>query len=316
MRPARPLVLLVAATVILVGCSEEPRPSAVPVSPESGWTRRMPAPVALTEVAVATIDGQIWMAGGLDAAGAATSAVFVFDPRTDTWSPMPELPEPIHHSALVSDGSGLWIVGGFDAAGQPTAAVRRLQGNNWRDDVALPSPRGAGAAAWDGTRIVYAGGVGPGGVVSDVLALEGGAWVRLGNMAEGREHLAATSDGAGGIYILGGRQGGLDGNRATAELVTGREIRRLGELPTPRGGVAAFWWPPLGACLVGGESPGGANPQVECIAADGALTALPNLGEARHGLGAAVVNGIVYVVSGGPQPGLFVSGIVEALVLP
>ena len=309
-------VALATLVALTLGCSTEPRPSAEPVSPASGWTRRVPAPLALTEVAVAT-DGQVvMMAGGLTADGGATTSVKVFDPRSDTWRSGPDLPEPVHHSALALVDGGLWIIGGFDGAGQPTAAVRSLQGNRWRDEAPLPAARGAGAAAWDGRRLVYAGGVGPGGVTSDVLVLEDGAWRRLGNMAEGREHLAATTDGAGTVYVLGGRQGGLDGNRATAEVVVGDEIRALGQLPTPRGGVAAFWWPSLGACLAGGESPDGTNPQVECIAPDGTLTALPNLGEARHGLGTAVVGGTVYVIAGGREPGLFVSDTVEALVLP
>lgn len=316
MRRTVPLMLAIAATAILAGCEDEPRPSAEPVSPLAGWTRRAPAPLGLTEVAVTTNGQTLTMAGGLTADGQATTSVTVFDPRTDTWRTAPELPEPIHHSSLVLVDGGLWLVGGFGADGQPTAAVRSLQGNNWRDEAPLPAARGAGAAAWDGDRLVYAGGVGPGGVTSDVLVLEGGAWRRLGNMAEGREHLAAASDGAGSVYILGGRQGGLDGNRATAELVVGDEVRGLGQLPTPRGGVAAFWWPSLGGCLVGGESPDGTNPEVECIGPDGTLTSLPDLGEARHGLGAAVVGGTVYVIAGGTRPGLFVSDTVEALALP
>ncbi len=316
MRNLLPIALAALVPLTLFGCSTEPRPSAEPVSPQSGWTRRAPASLALTEVAVATDGRVVFMAGGLTADGQATTSVTTFDPRSDIWRTAPELPEPIHHSTLVMVDGALWIVGGFDAGGQPTAAVRSSQGNNWRDEAPLPAARGAGAAAWDGDRLVYAGGVGPGGVTSDVLVLEDGAWRRLGNMAEGREHLAAASDGAGAVYLLGGRQGGLDGNRATVEVVVGDQIRNLGQLPTPRGGVAAFWWPSLGACLVGGESPGGTNPQVECMAPDGTLTSLPNLGEARHGLGAAVVDGVVYVISGGTEPGLFVSDTVEALTLP
>jgi hypothetical protein len=92
--------------------------------------------------------------------------------------------------------------------------------------------------------------------------------------------------------------------------------RRLGDLPTPRGGVAAFFWPGLGACLVGGESPGGTHREAECMDVDGAVRALPPLGEPRHGLGAAVVDGVAYVIGGGREPGLTVSGTIEALRLP
>jgi hypothetical protein len=110
--------------------------------------------------------------------------------------------------------------------------------------------------------------------------------------------------------------GGLDGNLATVDLVEGFTVRPLGDLPTTRGGVAAFWWPGLGACLVGGESPGGTNADVECIASDGTQTRLNDLAVPRHGLGAVALDGSAWVLLGGPEPGLFVSDVVETLVLP
>ena len=283
------------------------------------------APASLTEVAVAAHRGRIWVAGGLRADGTASDEVFVFDPAAGTWTTGPTLPEAIHHSALVSTPDGLVLIGGYsgDALSVVTNAVRRLDdgATSWTDGVALPDARGAGGAAFDGTRIVYAGGVEPGAVASEVFALESGdqEWTRIGRLPTAREHLAVTTDGNGRTYVLGGRVGGLDSNLAIVDVVEGSgdgAVRTLGELPTKRGGVAAFWWPSLGACLAGGESPGGTNPQVECITPDGALTRLPDLGVARHGLGAAVVDGTAYVVLGGRQPGLFTSDVTETLRLP
>jgi len=220
-------------------------------------------------------------------------------------------------------GWSLW--GGYvgDAMTVLTNAVRRLDdgATSWTDGVALPDFRGAGGAAFDGTRIVYAGGVQPGAVATEVFALASGdeAWTRIGRLPTAREHLAVTTDGSGRTFVLGGRVGGLDGNLAIVDVVEGsgdEAVRTIGELPTKRGGVAAFWWPSLGACLAGGESPGGTNPQVECITPEGSLARLPDLGVARHGLGAAVVDGAAYVVLGGRQPGLFTSDVTETLRLP
>ncbi len=259
------------------------------------------------------------MAGGLRADGTASDGVGIYDPSTDAWSRGPVLPEPIHHAALVSDGERLWLVGGYvgDSFSGPTSAVRRLDpgADAWIDDRPLPEPRGAGAGAYDGNRIVYAGGVEPDSVAVEVFVLDPDGWRILGRLSKAREHLAATSDGAGRTFVLGGRVGGLDGNLATVDLVEGETVRFVGDLPTPRGGVAAFWWPTLGACLAGGESPGGTNPQVECIDPGGAGRTLPDLGVARHGLGAAVVGETAYVVQGGRRPGLYTSEVVEALTL-
>jgi N-acetylneuraminic acid mutarotase len=274
----------------------------------------------LTEVAAAAHRGQIWVAGGLDADGAANNAVFVFDPGAGTWEDGPRLPEAIHHAALVSDGDALWLIGGYagNDFGTPTSAVRRLDHGaaEWLDDLPLPEARAAGAAAWDGSAIVYGGGVEPGSVASEVFAQRDHAWDRIGRLSRPREHLAAASDGAGRTMFLGGRIGGLEGNLATVDLVEGGGVRSLGDLPTPRGGVAAIWWPSLGACLVGGESPGGTNAEVECIAPDGRQTRLNDLAFPRHGLGAVVLDGSAWTVLGGPEPGLFVSDIVEVLGLP
>jgi Kelch motif len=316
----RPALLAVVLATLVVGCSllTPTTPPATVV--EGAWRQVADAPAALTEVAASVLDDRIWVAGGLTAEGAGSAEVFVYEPIEDTWSPGPELPTPVHHSSLVSDGTSLWLVGGYAGNGfdAPTDEVWRLDPttDEWVADEPLPEPRGAGAAAWDGSRIVYAGGVGPDGVSGAVFAHEDGAWSQVAQLAKPREHLAATSDGDGSVFVLGGRVGGLDANLATADRVQGGTATEIGELPTRRGGVAAFWSPAIGACLVGGESPGGTNAQVECIDADGDVSVLPALGRPRHGLGAAVVDRVAYVLLGGDQPGLFVSPTVEALDLP
>lgn len=321
-RQTRTVAVVVAAVagvaalaVVAAGLgSGAPRPS---LAFEGAWTTIGAAPIALTEVAVAAHNGQIWIAGGLRSDGTASDEVVVYDPASRRWTDGPDLPEAVHHAALVSDGAGLVLLGGYEADG-PTAAVRRLdqEADAWTDHVPLPAPRAAGAAAFDGGRVVFAGGVQPGSTSSDVFALTDGAWTLIGHLSKAREHLAATSDRDGRTFILGGRVGGLGSNLGTVDLVEGEMVTALGVLPTPRGGVGAFWWPSLGACLAGGESPDGTNAQVECIAPDGAVLRLPDLGVARHGVGAAVVEGTAYVVLGGRRPGLFTSDVTETLALP
>lgn len=313
--PVTLVAVAVLAGLVVGSCAgPAPRPSAVVLG---RWTTLAAAPSALTEVAVAAHDGRIWVAGGLRGDGTAADEVLVYDPANGTWAHGPRLPEGIHHAALVSIGGALLLLGGYAASG-PTAAVRRLDRGAaaWADGVPLPGPRAAGAAAFDGDRVVYAGGVGPAGVASEVFGLAGGSWGRIGRLQRAREHLAAASDGAGRTFVLGGRVGGLDRNLATVDLVTGETVTTVGDLPTARGGVGAFWWPSLGACLAGGESPGGTNPQVECMDAEGEVAVLPDLGVARHGVGAAVIGETAYVVLGGRQPGLFTSDVSEALALP
>jgi hypothetical protein len=297
-------------------------PSPTPVGPalrSDEWTELAPAPVPLTEVAAAALDGRIWVAGGLDEQGRAVSTVQVYDPATDSWSRGPELPDAVHHAALVAAEGSLFLLGGYVGSGfgQTTSAVRYLApgATTWADAEPLPDGRAAGAAAWDGSRFVYGGGVGPRGLAGDVFAIETDTWARIAGLSEPREHLAATTDGRGSVWFLGGRRSGLDTNLPTAERLSGAELVRVGDLPTPRGGVAAFWSERHGACLVGGEGPPGTFAEVECIAADGRVERLPSLGFSRHGPGAATLGDAAYVLLGGPRPGLTVSGRVEGLLL-
>lgn len=341
----RPLVALLACALVLVACGDDvdpleppageevdPLPDDVPSLPateedppdladdvpEDRWTSFPDAPVALSEVAAAEFGGMVWAVGGLSADGDAVTTAQTFDPAFETWALGPELPEAVHHAALVSTGEALYLLGGYTGSGfgSPTSAVRRLDPGSglWEDGPTLPEPRAAGAAAWDGRRIVYAGGVGPGGLAGDVYALDGAGWSTLGQLSEPREHLAAASDGHGRTWFLMGRTGGLDTTLATVERVEDADISVVGSLPSPRGGVAGFWSPASGACVVGGEDPDGTFGDVECLA-DGRVSVLPGLAQPRHGLGAAVVEGIVYVVLGGPEPGLTASGAAEGLPL-
>ncbi len=238
---------------------------------ESGWVRAAAAPIALTEVAAAAHGGRIWVAGGLDAQGRAVDRVLIYDPVTDAWSDGPPLSESVHHAALVSDGDVLLLIGGYVGGGfaNPTDAVWRLvdEEGDWFPDRPLPEPRAAGAAAWNGRgRVMYGGGAGLGGVSADVFVQEDHGWRVLTSLSRAREHLAATSHGAGAVTFLGGRDGGLDGNLGTVDLVSAEGVAgRTEDLPTARGGIAAFSAGVLGNCVVGGEGPNGIFGAVECI---------------------------------------------------
>ena len=300
-----------------------PRPRSATAAPSltvpDRWSRGPDAPIALTEVAAAAHDGRVWVAGGLDADGTASDRVLILDPSTGTWSDGPSLPEGVHHAALVSTGDALFLVGGYvdQFPGPPTAAVRRLDlgASAWSDATPLPIPRAAGAAAWDGTRIIFGGGWSEGGPTDEVLALDSDGWHEVGRLSTAREHLGAASDGAGRTWFLGGRVAGLGTNLGIVDLVSPDGSQLLRAELTPRGGVAGFWHPALGACLAGGEGPGGTNAEVECIDEQDRVRALPRLEVPRHGLGAAVVGDAIHVVLGGPKPGLFVSAAVETLDL-
>jgi hypothetical protein len=322
------LVAVVAALVFLAAVialdprrigvfPDQPGRSASPG--ETGWSRGAAAPMALTEVAATAHRGRIWVAGGMDIGGHGVDFAFLYDPAADTWSEGPRLPESVHHAALVSDGDAIFLIGGYvsDDFSQPTDAVWRLDGDgsgDWTPDRPLPGPRGAGAAAWNGKGgIMYGGGVGPGGISDAVFVREDQGWRQLAALSRPREHLAASSLGAGAVSFLGGRD--ASGNLGTVDVVSEEGVvGSADDLPTPRGGIAAFNAGELGDCVVGGEGPNGTFGAVECVGAF-ETTTLPGLTVPRHGLGAVVMEGRAYVLLGGRQPGLTVSDVVEVLDL-
>jgi len=327
LRSALLLAVVAALGLLAIVVVTDPRrigifsnePGRTASSGETGWVFAAPAPVSLTEVAAAAHDGRIWVAGGLDDEGRAVDRLLVYDPVGNGWDEGPTLPEAVHHSALVTDGDTLFLIGGYvgDGFGRPTDAVWRLDDEDlgaWVPAEPLPEPRGAGAAAWNGRGgILYGGGVGPDGISSDVFIREDGAWRVLASLSRAREHLAASSGGSGSVTFLGGRD--ATGNLGTIDLVSSEGVvGRVQDLPTPRGGIAAFSAGSLGDCVVGGEGPNGTFGAVECVGAF-ETTILPGLNLPRHGLGAVFYEGRAYVLLGGARPGLSVTGAVEVLDL-
>lgn len=298
-------------------------PSPTP-PPAAAWTRGPDAPLALTEVAAAALGDEVWVVGGLSANGRAVADVQMLDTATGQWRSGPPLPQPRHHTALVSDGERLVVLGGYTAStlADPTEQVAVLDPavGQWVAGAPLPEPRAAGAAAWDGERIVYGGGVGPDGLSGTLFAGGPGGWTELAGTLTPREHLAAASDAAGTTWFLAGRTGGLDTNLGVVEAVTGETASEAGSID-PRGGIAGFALSGR-PCALGGEEPTGTIATVQCLTPlrphpePGQGGDLPPLQVARHGLGAAVVDGRVYALLGGDEPGLFVTAVTEVLEWP
>ena len=124
------------------------------------WKMMPPIPTARTEVAVAQLDGKIYVVGGFTPKGI-TDKVEAFDPETGRWSEMAPLPKPIHHAAIAAYQNKLYVIGGF-AGGMwsPQDATYEYDPveNRWTQKAPMPSPRGALAAGTIGGKIYAVGG--------------------------------------------------------------------------------------------------------------------------------------------------------------
>lgn len=264
------------------------------------WSTLEPLPAPPLEGAgVTSFQSRLWVAGGVSAEEGRPllDAVHIFDPSSGSWSEGPKLPRPVAFAPLVLANGHLYLLGGQSSSGA-IANVLRLDSasGTWLEDVPLPEPRETGAAAWDGSRIVYAGGVRPDHTVSsDVFVFEGAAWRTIGRLQIAREKATATTDGFGTTWIIGGRDraSGIPAYGAV-DVVVPDQIT-AGSAVEPVHSSSALWLPSAGPCIVGGDKGERITADIRCLRGDPGLPPLP---EARAGIGSAVMGSDVYVVGG------------------
>ena len=313
--------MALCAVLVLAGCTDD-GDRGLGDDDDSGapqaWLTLSPMPTPRTEVAAAAAGGRIVVAGGFDGDGHTVATVEVYDVEADEWSEGPDLPLAVNHAMAASDGERVFVLGGYNREGDPTSGAYALEDGEWVSLPEMPEPRAAGGAAFAAEGVFVAGGIGPGGLAGSTMVLELAIdrWSLAPGLNEPREHLGVTALG-GLVYAVGGRVNGLAGNLATAERLdpaTG-VWELLPGMPTARGGTAAA----AGGGLVisaGGEQPSGTFAEVEAYDPDArSWQALPELPSPRHGLGVVVADETLYVIGGGPTPGLSVTGVVEALDL-
>ncbi|GIW05258.1 MAG: hypothetical protein KatS3mg060_0063 [Dehalococcoidia bacterium] len=305
------------AAIAATACAGPVARPGIPERASGVWSSGAPAPSARSEVGGAAIGGVIYVAGGLgrDAQrGDFTSdALEAYDVAADRWTVRAPLPEPIHHPGVTALDGLLYLVGGYAPDWRPLASAYRYDpaADRWEKLPSLPTARGALVAVAAGGRVWAIGGR----AATDVAAVEAfdpmaGVWTRQTAMPTPRDHhAAAVIDGT--IYVVGGRLDGR-GNLDVLEAYdpTLDQWTTLAPLPTARSGIAAavldgrMW-------VFGGEGDRIFGDNEVYAPATGRWERDVPMPTPRHGLAAAPVGDAIYVVAGGPQPGYFVSDLVE-----
>jgi N-acetylneuraminic acid mutarotase len=293
----------------------------------SFWTEGAPMPTPRTEVAGAAIDNNIYIVGGFDGQGKAVSTVEVYDANNNNWSTAAPLPQPLHHAAAASFDGRLYVVGGYFANNTSSDRLYAYdpKTNRWHELSPMPTARGALTAQFVNGTLYAVGGVSTGfgsaGVVGTNEAYDPvtDSWQEKAPMPTPREHLASASyDNE--LYVIGGRVGGLDANLDANEMYDPVEDKwsKLASMPSKRGGLAAAASPSDGAIYVfGGESPTGTFRNNERYSTHMSIwEPAPEMPNGRHGLAAIGVENKIYVIGGGPRPGLTVSDTNQILHIP
>src|SRR5207247_879229 len=166
MRFGRPLgALITVGLIILVGCLGKTTDSPAPIdilSPGK-WTSLAPMPTARQEVAVAELNGRVFVIGGFGSGGEAVPTVEVYDPASDRWETRSPLPAATHHAAAAVVGGRLYVVGGYTGGRTSWTPLRTVYEydearSSWSTRAPLRVPRGGLAMVTLGNRLHAVGG--------------------------------------------------------------------------------------------------------------------------------------------------------------
>ena len=76
-------------------------------------------PSARSEVAVAEVNGKVYVVGGFGAG----RELEIYDPAADRWTRGAPIPRAVHHAAAVGLGGKLFVVGGYAGGWRPVDTV-------------------------------------------------------------------------------------------------------------------------------------------------------------------------------------------------
>jgi N-acetylneuraminic acid mutarotase len=178
------------------------------------WSTVASLPEARGALAVVALDGRLYASGGSGPIESVRQHA-VYDPGTNVWTPLAQMPAPgRNHLAAVALDGYVYVVGGrSDGGGNVNSAqLDRYDPdtNTWQPLASMPTARSGHAAAVLAGRIVVMGGeVNPANppdqVFTEVEAYDPATntWVSLDPMADPRHGIGAVTVGDL-IYVPGG----------------------------------------------------------------------------------------------------------------
>lgn len=319
--------------VLLLGCGfyliwmRSWGPVAGEVHTSSGtysWGAKLPT--ARTEAGGASLEGKLYVLGGIDSFAQTYQDFYSYDAAVDVWTRLPDFPYPINHPGVTSDGKYIYVVGGFAPLGirvrgfmfakwDPYNRIFRYdpRSEEWTELGNLPEPRGAGGVAYGAGMIWYVGGINAARKVSASLYcydIAKNQWEEMPPMQHARDHMRMEySEGA--LYAISGRQDDMRFNLPYLERfdLETKEWSLLANIPTPRGGFGSAVFDGK-IYTFGGEAVWSNFEQVEAYnLRTHRWETLAGLPEARHGIIAAVIGQRIHLVSGGRHPRVSISGL-------
>ena len=197
--------------------TQPPPPSTLP---QLQWQAAANSPVARLEASAVTVGGKMYVFGGYDQDNPnwlASKETDAFDPASNTWTRLADIPEGLTHIGAATDGRYIYAAGGYVSnyvSGQQTFATSDVwrydtQTNQWTAFVSLPQPRAAGGLVLLGSQLHYIEGTDQNRAArTDHWALDLTAaspqWIASTPLPFSRNHITANVLN-GKIYAIGGQ---------------------------------------------------------------------------------------------------------------
>jgi N-acetylneuraminic acid mutarotase len=296
---------------------------------DNSWTELPPMPEAVVDAQAASVNGKLYVFGGLDGARS-KGAVFEFDAASASWTKRKPMPVAAHHMAIASYGDRLYLFGGFRTP-EKSGGWQPID-NAWEYDPAsdawkalkpLPARRGGAAAAARDGKFYVIGGAAPAADTEgakdtidakrrhDILAqvdeydFKTDTWRSRAPLPTPRaQAVAATITGK--IYVVGGRLGSLLSNGSDTDIVESYDAAAdrwsapLERMPTARAATGFGVWRNL--IVIAGSDLKDAKQAASAIEAYDPVAnkwrTLPALPGPRRGAAIAVIGDRLYVAGG------------------
>ena len=295
------VVLMIIACLMTAGLA---RPQS---AGQGKWSEKARLPEPRGEVAVALLNGKIYVLGGSARGRDDQQLVEEYDPATDRWRERAPMPRGLSHAGAVGMNGKIYVAGGFTRNVHMGALDVAFEydpaSDTWRTLTPMKSPRGSvGVAALNG-KIYAIGGRGVDTVTvstHEVYDPATNKWSDRAPLPKARDHLAVIAvDGR--IHAIGGRFNATVDNTGMHDVYdpASNSWKSAAPLPTPRSASAVTFY--RGLILVAG---GECNDRKTFIESEGydikadRWVSLASMATGRHGFRAVTLGDLAYFAGG------------------
>ena len=284
-------------------------PTATATAPPAAcnWTAAGAYPTAVIFNAVAAQGGQLYSFGnvGTDITTPVSVSSYTYNPVSNAWAPIADLPSPRSAAAAVSDGTYIYISNGRGSGGGRQNSLFRYDPALNTYSTLANSPLATsfnGAAYLNGVLYRIAGSISTGETATvDMYNISTNTWSAAAPLPQAVSSPFVTTIG-GFIYVAGGKSGGTESIKAYRYDPTTNtwDDASVADLPAPRSdgasGLLDGNW-----VLAGGTSASvNVNTAIAYNAKANTWSSLPNMPAVRAFMGGAVAGNYMYVVGGSP----------------